>query len=153
MKHYIIDGNNVIGKSKELLELQKKDKQLSREKLAFKLGNYFRGKKAKVTLHFDGYKNMPINISGIKVIYSDNKEADTSIRTQIEQTKNRKLLIVVTSDHAIQNFARACSCEILPSENLLKQTAHQNDSDDENKKIESMNNELDEFKRLFGLKE
>lgn len=153
MKHYIIDGNNVIGKSKELLELQKKDKQLSREKLAFKLSNYFREKKAKVTLHFDGYKNTPINISGIKVIYSDNKEADTSIRNQIEQTKNRKLLIVVTSDYAIQNFARACSCEILPSETLLKQAAHQNDSDDENKKIESMNNEVNEFKRLFGLKE
>jgi len=152
MKHYIIDGNNVIGKSKELTAIQKKDKSLSREKLAFKAGNYFRDKKYKVTIHFDGFKNIPINIPNITIVYSDTKEADSNIRRQIEQSKNPRQLILVSSDHALQNFARACTCEVLPSEDFNKLLNEQNDNDEENNKIESMNKEINEFKKLFGLK-
>jgi predicted RNA-binding protein with PIN domain len=151
MKHYIIDGNNVIGKSKELTAIQKKDKSLSREKLAFKAGNYFRDKKYKVTIHFDGFKNLTINIPNIKIVYSDKKEADATIRKQIEQSTNPREVILVSSDYALQNFARACACEVLPSEDFNKLLNERNDIDDENNKIESMNKEVNEFKKLFGV--
>lgn len=153
MKHYIVDGNNVIGKSKELIELQKKNKSFSREKLAFKVSNFVRGKKLKVTIHFDGFKNLPINIPNITIVYSDTKEADSYIRRQIEQSKNPRKLILVSSDHDLQNFARACACEVLPSEDFNKLLNEQDDNDEENNKIESMNKEINEFKKLFGLKE
>lgn len=52
MRHYIIDGNNLIGKIASLQKLQKKNKQSSREKLAFILESYFLGKpNNKVSLH------------------------------------------------------------------------------------------------------
>ena len=58
MLHYIIDGNNLIGKIKHFSNIQKKDKQAAREKLALFLDRYFISKKAKVTLHFDGFENL-----------------------------------------------------------------------------------------------
>ena len=42
IKKYIIDGNNLIGKISELWSIQKKDKQLSRVKLAKVIDQYFR---------------------------------------------------------------------------------------------------------------
>ena len=45
MKHFIIDGNNVIGKIKFLKSIQKSNKQQSRRKLAFLIDNYFHAKK------------------------------------------------------------------------------------------------------------
>ena len=63
-KTYIIDGNNLIGKVKQLNSLQKKDRQTAREKIAFMLDRYFRKKKVKVSLHFDGFQNTPVKIFG-----------------------------------------------------------------------------------------
>ena len=45
MRHFIIDGNNLMGKIPSLYKLQKKDGQSSREKLAFILESYFMNKK------------------------------------------------------------------------------------------------------------
>ena len=53
--NYIIDGNNLIGKIPSLMNLQKKDKQASREKLVYMLDRYFIQKKVNVTLHLDGH--------------------------------------------------------------------------------------------------
>jgi hypothetical protein len=44
MISFIIDGNNLIGKIKSLMDLQKKDKQASREKLVLILDRYFLAK-------------------------------------------------------------------------------------------------------------
>ena len=69
MKHFIIDGNNLIGKISSLQRLQRKDKQQSRVKLAFLIDNYFQGKNAKVTIHFDGYEQEPIKLLNCNIIY------------------------------------------------------------------------------------
>ena len=76
MKQYIIDGNNLIGKIPSLKSVQKKDKQGSREKLAFMIDNYFNQKNAKVFLHFDGYPKESIRINNASVVYSENLTAD-----------------------------------------------------------------------------
>ena len=69
MKKYIIDGNNLIGKIQSLANLQKKDKQASREKLAHLVDRYFINKKIEVILNFDGFANQKINTSKIKLVY------------------------------------------------------------------------------------
>ena len=150
MKHYIIDGNNVIGKIKALKSLQQKDKQASREKLVFMIDNFLHNKKVKCTIHFDGFGQIPIRSTRCKIIYSNAQPADDKIKDQIGQTKNRKNLIVVTSDNNIQEFARVCSSEILKSEDFGKMIRHRN-SDNEQKKIDEMKNNIDEFKKLFGV--
>jgi predicted RNA-binding protein with PIN domain len=149
MKHYIIDGNNLIGKINFLHKMQQKDKQHSREKLAFMIDNYFHDKKVKVTIHFDGFKNLPIKLNRAKIVYSDSKTADDKIKNQIELDNNRKNLVVITSDNNIQELARVCSCSIIKSEEFAR-TIQNKKQDDEKDIIEKMNDNLDEWEKLFG---
>jgi len=148
MNHYIIDGNNLIGKINFLHKMQQNDKQHSREKLAFMIDNYFQEKKVKVTIHFDGFRNLPIKLNKAKIVYSDSKSADDKIKNQIELANNRKNLVVITSDNNIQEFARVCSCSIIKSEEFAR-TIQRKKQDDEKDIIENMNNNLDEWKKLF----
>jgi len=148
MKHYIIDGNNLIGKINFLYKMQQKDRQHSREKLAFMIDNYFYDKKVKVTIHFDGFKNLPIKLNQAKIVYSDRKTADDKIKNQIELANNRKNLVVVTSDNNIQEFARVCSCTTIKSEEFAR-TIQSKKQDDEKEIIEKMNNNIDEWEKLF----
>ena len=120
MKHYIIDGNNVIHKIKKFEKLLQKDKQSPREKLAFLIEDYFRGKQVKISLHYDGYERIPIKLDLIKITYSSNRIADEKIKLEIEAEKNRKNIAVVTSDDNIKDFARQCSCEVISSEDFIK---------------------------------
>ena len=151
MIKYIIDGNNLIGKLHFLSSLQKKDKQAPREKLALMVENYFLNKKIKVSLHFDGYENLPINIFKTKIHYSESKIADIKIKNEIELTKNRKNLMIVTSDNNIIEFAKVCGCKVMSSKEFAEQLTRKENDDEEKRRIDSINdNEL--FKKLFNVK-
>lgn len=149
MKHYIFDGNNLIGKIKSLNQLQKKNKQHSREKLAFLLSRYFNKKNTPVSLHFDGFENDAIKASGIKIIYSGSLTADEKIKHEIERSKNPKNNILVTSDSNLAEFGRVCSCQVIKSDEFAKQLLASNFTDEEQTKIDTINN-IEEFKKLFG---
>lgn len=148
MKHYIIDGNNLIGKIKGLRALQNKSGQASREKLAYMLDKYFYGKKVKVTLNFDGFMDLAINTSKLKIQYSEKRTADDLIKFQIELEKNPRVITLISSDHNLAQFARVCRCEVISSEDFARELAEKN-SDEEEEKKKSIGNE--EIKRLFGL--
>ncbi|MEJ2195658.1 MAG: NYN domain-containing protein [Ignavibacteriaceae bacterium] len=152
MKHFIIDGNNVIGKIKFLKSIQKSNKQQSRLKLAFLIDNYFHAKKVKVTIHFDGFENEPIKLNNCKIIYSQNRTADEKIKHQIESGSNPKNMIIVTSDNNLREFARKCSCTLQNSEEFANNLMRK-DKDDEADKIDRMSKDIDEFKRIFGVDE
>ena len=151
MKEIIIDGNNLIGKNKALSIIQKKDKAAAREKLAFLLDRYYSNKALKAYLHFDGYKNISIAVENIRIIYSNEKTADEKIKAQIEQAKNRKSITVLTSDRNLQQFAKACSCGIISSENFWKIFQSMNQQDEEQSRIDEINN-IEEFKKIFNTK-
>lgn len=148
MRHYIIDGNNLIGKINSLQKMQQKNKQGSREKLAFMIDNYFHDKKAKVTIHFDGFKNLPIKLNHANIVYSDSKSADDKIKKQIELANNRKNLVVITSDNNIREFARVCSCLTIKSEEFAR-TIQNKKQENEKDIIEKMNINSDEWEKLF----
>jgi len=151
LKHYIIDGNNLIGKIKILNQIQKKNKQQSREKLAFMLGRYFIRRKASVSLHFDGFENNVIKVSAIKIIYSGSSSADEKIKREIERSKNPKNYILVTSDANLAEFGRVCSCQLIKSEEFARQLLSLNSIDEEQSRIDAINS-AEEFKKLFGIK-
>ncbi len=151
MKYYIIDGNNLIGKDKLLNQLQKKNKQQSREKLTFMLSRYFSRKKISVSLHFDGYEREVINASGIKIIYSGNYSADDKIKNEIEKSKNSRNIILVTSDTNLMNFGRVCACKVIKSEEFIGYLKQSGNADEEELKTNS-NINVEEYKKLFGLK-
>jgi predicted RNA-binding protein with PIN domain len=148
MINYIIDGNNLIGKIKTLMNLQRKDKQTSREKLVFMLDRYFKDKKNFITVHFDGHPNEKINSPKMKIIYSENQTADEKIKVQIEHSTSRKKTVVVSSDSNIIEFARVCGCNVISSDEFAKSMKKINRKDDEESRIKQLNNE--EFIRLFN---
>ena len=150
MKHYIIDGNNLIGKIQALNQLHKKNKKQSAEKLAFIIGRYFNFKKASVSLHFDGFQSDGIKVHGIKIIYSESISADEKIKNEIGISKNPKNIILITSDSNLAEFGRVCSCQLIKSEEFSKQILSSG-LDEEKMKIEELNNP-EEFKKLFGVK-
>jgi predicted RNA-binding protein with PIN domain len=131
------------------MNIQKKDKQASREKLVYMLDRYFANKKANVSLHLDGHPNSKISSSKMKIVYSENQSADDKIKKQISQSKSSRNLIVVTSDSNLAQFAKVCSCTVNSSDHFAAEINKSVRNLDEQSKIDSMNN-IDEFKKLFG---
>lgn len=151
MRKYIIDGNNLIGKIRDLKKLQNKDRLAAREKLALLIENYFRSKRVKVSLHFDGFQNSVIRISGVKIIYSENKTADEKIKTEISASKNPRNIIVITSDNNLKEFARVCSASVILSEEFSAELKKRTEINEEERKIRSIDN-VEEFKKIFNVK-
>ncbi len=149
MKHYIIDGNNLLHKIKKLEAVLKKDRQAPREKLAFMIERFASDKKIKISLHFDGFENIPIKTDRIKIFYSGRRAADDEIRSEIESAKNSKNLIVVTSDDALKEFARKCRCELIQSEEFSSKLSDGDPQDEEKRRIESIDN-VEYFKKIFN---
>jgi len=149
MQEYIIDGNNLIGKIKSLSTLKKKDKQSPREKLAFMIHDYFHDKKIKIYLHFDGFPNLPINVPGIKIIYSEKLSADEKIKQQIGISKTYKNITLVSSDNNLREFAKVCGCSVLSSEEFLQHLSKNQMLTEEQTRIDSISN--DEIKKLFDI--
>lgn len=149
IKHYIIDGNNVIGKSNELKKFQFQNIPDSRERMLLLVEKYFYQKKVSVSLYFDGFKNIDLASSKVKIIYSDNKTADELIRDEISRIKNSRTVCLVSSDTELINFARKNSCMVKKSEEFL--------SDSKRKKVESEKENFDriisksEMLKLFGV--
>ena len=149
IRKYIIDGNNLIGKINDLWSLQQKDKQLSRVKLVKMIDQYFREKKFKVSLHFDGFPGEKIPSSYCNISYSNNTSADNKIKEEIDGERNSKSIAVVSSDHSVQNYAKVNSCKIIKSEEFAKLLKTSKKSQSEEDITKSISN--DEIKKLFGL--
>ncbi len=149
MQKFIIDGNNLIGKIKELYRLQQKDKQAARERLAIIIERYFSRKKVKISLHFDGFQNTPIKISCAKIYYSDNKTADEKIKAEISASKNPRNLTLITSDNNLKEFARVCSASVISSDEFAAEIKKGKDRDEEEIRIKSIN-DVEEFKKIFN---
>ena len=149
---YFIDGNNLIGKIRDLKQLQKKDGQLAREKLVFLLDRALVNKKFETTVYFDGFQKDAIKSDSLRIIYSDSKPADELIKLDISNAKNRKKITVVSSDRSITEFAKVCSCSTVNSEVFSKKLLSERENSSE-KEIELNSSEVDEFKKLFGVKE
>jgi uncharacterized protein len=113
---YLIDGNNVIGQRVGW----HRDKPGSRRRLLEELARFFRVKKTRIAVIFDGApdQNFPDGSSycGVKIFYARSKSnADSRIIEMVEDEKNRKGLIVVTSDRALASYIRLCGVEVMRS--------------------------------------
>lgn len=150
MNHYIIDGNNLIGKIKSLSRIHVRDKQSSRVQLVSLLNGYFAGKKCNLTLHLDGFANTPLNLSKGKIVYSDNRISDYMIRQEIDNAKNRKLIILVSSDHSLMNYAKVNSCTVIKSDEFGKQIQKTGETNQENIAFKQLEQEKSYFHKLFS---
>jgi len=149
MLTYLIDGNNLIGKIKQFKELQKKDKQGVRGKLALRLDTFFSSKNQKVILFLDGFKSEAINTNKIRIVYSDKKSADEEIKKQIELTKNRRTISLITSDSNLAQFGKVCGCTVIDCSKFAKELFSQQKDLNEEEIAKSINQQ--EIKNLFGV--
>lgn len=149
MRYYFIDANNLTLKIPRLAGIFKRDKQGSREQLCHFIAPYFRGKNIKVHLFFDGFENAAFRFPGLHFHYSNARPADEILKNEISKSKNRSLITVVSSDHEIINFGRACACDVVTSEDFARMVEGGAKENEETKRIENLRKDDDEFLRLF----
>ena len=152
MKIYFIDGNNLMGKMPTLKSRMKTDKTGVREELAVKLDRVFIGTNNKVVLFLDGFQSDIIKTNKTSIVYSDSKTADTVIKSEIDRSKNPRNIVVVSSDHEVFNYGKKCSCEAMKSEDFILKFFRAVEEKEETERIQSLERQTDEFKKIFGIK-
>ena len=152
MKYYIIDGNNLIGKIPAVNKIHKNNPQSSRETLYNIITDYFRSKKCEVIVFYDGFENIALRHSKVKIDYSNNTSADDHIRAFISKSSSRSQITLISSDGALCDFARKCSCQIWPCEEFNSALTKAKEVDAEREKINSLSGSNEEFIKLFSQK-
>lgn len=152
--HYIIDGYNLIHAIPSLKKLLAHDGFQAREQLAYLISRLTLRKKFRCTIVFDGARppegHPSPTHSPLHIVYSSPQSADTKIKGMIDQSKNRSLLVIVSSDREILDYARVCSCTTHTSRhfsNLLFDEASQGEEKDT---AVLSRGQIDEWLKIFG---
>jgi predicted RNA-binding protein with PIN domain len=124
---YLIDGNNVMGQRVGW----HRDKPRARRVLLDELAEFAARKGATVAVVFDGApdESFPDGATyrGVRVHYAARgSDADTRIKALVEASRERRTLVVVTSDRALADYVRRCGARVTRSgefRRLLEETA------------------------------
>lgn len=113
---YLIDGNNVMGQRVGW----HRDKPAARQRLLEELARLAQTKAMKLAVVFDGTPDTSFpdgsRFRGVQVFYARyGADADARIIELVERERNRKGLIVVTSDRALTDRVRACGVRVMRS--------------------------------------
>ena len=154
LPHFIIDGYNVIHAIPSLKKLLAHDGSQAREQFGYLVSRLTYRKKIRCTIVFDGVRppdNHPSSShSPVHIVYSSPQSADAKIKTMIDLSKNRSLLVIVSSDREILDYARVCSCTTHTSKyfsNLLFEEADQGEEKDASTLSRG---QIDEWLKIFG---
>lgn len=119
---YLIDGNNLIGRSSDLnLKSPFSREILIRELLAFQ-----KKKKAKIVIVFDGIPDEHLNrhflsLGSLKIIFAGQKsDADTRILQIIHKSLDPASIILVSSDKKLTDRARHLKAKIMKCHQFRK---------------------------------
>lgn len=149
---YLVDGNNVMGQRVGW----HRDKPAARRRLLDDLVRLARVKGARLAVVFDGAPeaNFPDGSSyrGVKVFYARHgSDADARIIEIAERERNRKGLIVVTSDGALTSRVRACGVRVVRAGEFRRQLEAIPASQDESAEPTVGDHEMGEWLRYFGV--
>ena len=122
---YLIDGNNVIGQRGKGYESWYQDKSAARRQFMKDLAALAQAKKLRLTVVFDGAPDLSFpdgsSFRGVKVFYArQGSDADTRIIEMAEAERNKKNLIVVTSDRKLTDRVRVCGVRVMRSGEFRK---------------------------------
>lgn len=152
MRKYLIDGNNVIHSDQNLKSLFNKDKVLARDTLISLINDFMLNSKNEATIFFDGFdyvRSFSKVGKNVFVKFAKNNPADKAIRISIDNEKNKKVLIVVSSDLEVQNYARINLSKVLSSEEFLKLISKSKKSSNPKYNGKIADNELKEWIEIF----
>jgi predicted RNA-binding protein with PIN domain len=150
---YLIDGNNVMAQRVGW----HRDKPGARRALMDDLARFALGRRVRVAVVFDGAPEKHFadgaSYKGIRIFYSErSSNADERIKQLVEQSRERRTLLVVTSDRALADYVRRCGAQVIRSGEFRKkmeEAAADNSRQDEDEP--SVNGELNQWMRYFGV--
>jgi predicted RNA-binding protein with PIN domain len=153
---YVIDGNNVIGGRVGW----HRDKPGSRRLLLHDLARLARVKKLRLNVVFDGAPDPQFpdgsSYRGVRIFYArPGSDADSRVVEMVEAERNKKSLVVVTSDRKLTSRVRASGARVLRSgefRRMLDEIA-ENTSDQEADMPKIKDDEMSEWLRYFGVEE
>ena len=157
---YIIDGNNVIGGRVGW----HRDKAGSRRILLRDLARLASVKKLRLNVVFDGSPDPQFpdgsSYRGVRVYYSRHgSDADARIIEMVEAERNKKSLVVVTSDGKLISRVRACGARVMRSgefrqalDQVIEKSVQEPDAPTIKPK-EVNDDEMNEWLRYFGVGE
>ncbi len=123
------------------------------------LAKFAQIKKVKVSVVFDGAPEEFFadgsSYKGVKILYArQNSDADERIKGIVESSKERRTLIVVTSDRALSDYCRRCGVQVVRSGEFRKKLDGANTEKAEQSVNEGVKkNELAGWMRYFGVNE
>ena len=111
---YLIDGNNVMGQRVGW----HRDRVRARRELLDELAQFALTKKARVAVVFDGAPDEHFadgaSYRGVRVFYAlRGSNADERIKSLVESSRERRTLLVVTSDRALAEYVRRCGAQVV----------------------------------------
>jgi predicted RNA-binding protein with PIN domain len=154
---YLIDGNNVIGQRVGW----HRDKAGSRRRLMEELAQLARVKKLRLAVVFDGAPDPQFpdgaSFGGVKIFYSrPASDADTRIVEMVEAERDKKSLIVVTSDGQLASRVRVCGVRVMRSgefRRMIDELVDEARVAAPNEKMGVKDGETNEWLRYFGVDE
>ncbi|MBA2646607.1 MAG: NYN domain-containing protein [Pyrinomonadaceae bacterium] len=155
---YLVDGNNVMGQRVGW----HRDKAGARRRLLDEVAGFVRNARVTVSVVFDGAPDDHFpdgsRYRGVQVFYAArNSNADERIKRIVDASRERRTLIVVTSDRALADYVRQCGAQVIRAGDFRRRlddaqaesesnAAH---SSDGGKKVPDEN--LDHWMRYFGV--
>ncbi len=112
---YLIDGNNVMGQRVGW----HRDKPGARRALLEELAGFARARKIKLEVVFDGapeahFADGSSYRGAVRVFYAARgSNADERIKSFVEASRERRTLVVVTSDRALAEYVRRCGAQVV----------------------------------------
>ena len=156
MQHFILDGYNIIHAIPSLKKTLAHDAASARELLVHSVAQLTHQRKFRCTIVFDGVAPLDSAKQSahapVHVLYSSPLNADAKIKHMIEQSKNRSLLVIVTSDREILNFARVYSCQSHSSKHFANLLSSRDDPAVEKSDAPLSPAQINEWLKIFGEK-
>jgi predicted RNA-binding protein with PIN domain len=154
---YLIDGNNVIGGRVGW----HRDKPGSRRRLVQDLARLAQTKKLRLSVVFDGAPDPEFpdgsSYRSVRIFYSrQGSDADARIIEIVEAERNKKNLLVVTSDRQLASRIRATGVRVMRSgefRRMLDEIAPAAPDQEPDIKPDIKDDEMNEWLRYFGFEE
>jgi predicted RNA-binding protein with PIN domain len=118
---YLVDGNNVMGQRVGW----HRDKPGARRRLLSELARFAREEGARVEVVFDGApdEHFPDGsyFMGVRVFYAARgSDADSAIKRMVDAARERRTLVVVTSDRELASYVRSSGVRVVRSGEFRK---------------------------------
>jgi predicted RNA-binding protein with PIN domain len=150
---YLVDGNNVMAQRVGW----HRDRRRARLRLLEELSDFAERRGATVSVVFDGAPDDFVTdgslYRGVRVHYAARgSDADARIKSLVESSRERRTLIVVTSDRALADSVRACGARVLRSGEFRRMLEGQGTGEDAGaRKREVRPDDTAHWLRYFGV--